>query len=167
MANEPMEVCGRHARSTGEPCQNRAGKGTDHLGTGACKFHGGNAKTTHGRFSKVKRQKLAELIDQYMHDPDPLDVLPEVATLRALIADKLESEDAPKAAEIAYLLEALSKAVKRVRDADSTNHIPRGDFLRVTQEMGRVVDEVMHDVGVPLEEKAARIRELWLEIRVR
>lgn len=34
-------ICGATAKSTGEPCQLPAGFGTDHVGTGRCKYHGG------------------------------------------------------------------------------------------------------------------------------
>ncbi len=44
MGNEKQphnNICGAKAKSTGEPCQLRAGFGTDHVGVGRCKFHGG------------------------------------------------------------------------------------------------------------------------------
>jgi len=34
-------ICGATAKSTGEPCKLAAGYGTDHLGEGRCKYHGG------------------------------------------------------------------------------------------------------------------------------
>lgn len=39
----PEGKCGAHAKSTGEPCKKTAGMGTNHLGTGRCKFHGGSS----------------------------------------------------------------------------------------------------------------------------
>ncbi|MFP4017191.1 MAG: HGGxSTG domain-containing protein [Halanaerobiales bacterium] len=36
--------CGAKAKSTGEPCKLPAGYGTDHLGEGRCKYHGGKSK---------------------------------------------------------------------------------------------------------------------------
>ena len=44
MANEKQpqrNICGAKAKSTGEPCKLAAGYGTDHLGEGRCKYHGG------------------------------------------------------------------------------------------------------------------------------
>ncbi len=38
------KICGAKAKSTGEPCKLVAGYGTDHLGEGRCKFHGGASK---------------------------------------------------------------------------------------------------------------------------
>ena len=38
-----MNICGAKTRG-GTPCKLRAGQGTDHFGTGRCKFHGGASK---------------------------------------------------------------------------------------------------------------------------
>lgn len=35
---KPVKVCGR-AKTSGEPCTQEAGKGTDHVGEGACRWH--------------------------------------------------------------------------------------------------------------------------------
>lgn len=35
--------CTANSKRTKEPCQKRAGWGTDHLGAGLCRFHGGNS----------------------------------------------------------------------------------------------------------------------------
>ena len=35
-------VCGARSRQTGDPCQHKAGWGTDHYGYGTCKLHGGS-----------------------------------------------------------------------------------------------------------------------------
>src|SRR5690554_6337356 len=34
-------ICGARAKQTGQPCKQKAGWGTDHVGTGRCKLHGG------------------------------------------------------------------------------------------------------------------------------
>lgn len=87
-------VCGS-PRSKGKEgtCQRPAGWGTDHVGDGRCKLHGGKSKITHGRYSKITRPRLKELIAQFEGDPDPLNLLPEVILLRALIQDYVERYD--------------------------------------------------------------------------
>lgn len=53
-------VCGAKTRA-GSPCQQRAGWGTDHVGEGRCKLHGGNAGApkgsqnakTHGGYARI------------------------------------------------------------------------------------------------------------------
>jgi hypothetical protein len=44
---QQSEQCGATTRD-GEPCQRRAGWGTDHVGEGRCKQHGGNAGAPEG-----------------------------------------------------------------------------------------------------------------------
>lgn len=94
--------CGATARSTGKPCQRPAGWGTDHPGQGRCKLHGGKSPIKHGRYSKITRPRLRELLDQYENDPAPLDLLPEVKLLRALLTDFVERYDAITEATLAW-----------------------------------------------------------------
>lgn len=67
-------VCGAHKRQTDGRCTRPAGWGTDHLGYGECKFHGGST-----RAGRVKAAKLAGRIEaQTMGAPmdiDPYDAL--------------------------------------------------------------------------------------------
>jgi hypothetical protein len=66
-------------------CRRPAGWGTDHVGQGRCKLHGGCVPVKHGRYSKIIRptiqRRLAEL---EALEQDPLDLLPELNLLRAL-----------------------------------------------------------------------------------
>lgn len=82
--NKAHDLCGATNRN-GEPCQLKAGWGTDHLGVGRCKFHGGastgpkdatgnkNARK-HGAYEKVLRDQLddneKELFDGVSDDYD-------------------------------------------------------------------------------------------------
>lgn len=86
-------VCGAKTRSRVGHCQNPAGAGTNHLGEGRCKFHGGNAPVKHGRYSKIKRPEVKQLIDEFEKDPEPLNLLPEVLLLRALLHDYVDRHD--------------------------------------------------------------------------
>lgn len=58
-------------------------------------MHGGNAgrPITHGRYSKIHRPRIKELLAQHEADPDPLNLLPELALLRSLIEDYVERYD--------------------------------------------------------------------------
>lgn len=84
--------CGAKNRQ-GKPCQQAAGWGTDHPGKGRCKLHGGASRVKHGRYSTIQRPRIRELLDQYENDPAPLDLLPEVKLLRALLTDFVERYD--------------------------------------------------------------------------
>lgn len=54
-----MEATCRGTNRRGAPCGNPAGKGTDHLGTGNCKHHGGS--TPNGRASALNEQARVTL----------------------------------------------------------------------------------------------------------
>lgn len=95
-------VCGAKKRQGEGDCTRPAGWGTDHVGQGRCKLHGGSNPIKHGRYSKVTRPRIAELLRQFEDDPDPLDLLPEVQLLRALIIDFIERYDEYVAALLAW-----------------------------------------------------------------
>jgi len=84
-----MTMCGAKTRS-GTPCKQKAGWGTDHVGEGKCKLHGGASHgrpIIHGRYAKVFQGKLREKFIQSYDDPNPLDLLPELAVQRTLLAE--------------------------------------------------------------------------------
>lgn len=66
-------LCGATNRE-GKPCSNRAGKGTDHVGVGRCRSHGGS--TPSGRAHGARLKALAELGPMGGEvDVNPLDAL--------------------------------------------------------------------------------------------
>lgn len=81
--------CGAKKRD-GKPCQHWAGFRTDHFGEGRCYMHGGRTPVKTGRYSSIKRPRIKELLEQYEHDPEPMNLLPEVKLLRALTTDFVE-----------------------------------------------------------------------------
>jgi hypothetical protein len=95
-------LCGRNKRQGEGTCTQPAGWGTYHPGVGACKFHGGNLPTKHGRYSGIKREALRELIEHHEADPDPLNIFPELAAARALFQDFIERYDDWREAVVAW-----------------------------------------------------------------
>lgn len=93
--------CGARTRA-GEPCQNVAGFRTDHVGEGKCYLHGGRTPIRHGRYSGVRHVRLSDLTTEFENDPDPLDILPELAAARALFVDFIERYDVNTAALLAW-----------------------------------------------------------------
>lgn len=84
---EPNFYCRGWNAKREKYCGARAGRGTDHKGVGRCKNHGGANPVKHRRYSKIEAPKIRELIDELEADPDPLNVLPDLATARALFVD--------------------------------------------------------------------------------
>jgi hypothetical protein len=85
-----IPICGALSRSTKQPCRNMAGKGTDHVGQGRCKYHGGATPIKHGAYSKVARHKLRQLMDEITRRGDVLELHSEAVLLKALLADNLQ-----------------------------------------------------------------------------
>lgn len=88
--------CGAQLRGRpGVYCRKPAGWGTQHAGSGRCKLHGGSGGRPPiiGRYSRIKRPRIRELLEGFQGEADPLDLLPEVSLLRALIVDFVERYD--------------------------------------------------------------------------
>lgn len=85
--------CGAKTRRQGRTCANIAGLRTNHLGQGKCWLHGGASLIKHGRYSSINRERLRDLIANHEKDADPLNILPEIAALRALFQDYIERYD--------------------------------------------------------------------------
>lgn len=185
--------CGAWARSRGRPCREPAGKRTDHPGVGRCWRHGGATPVTHGKYSQAYRSSIGELYEKHRADPDPLNMLDELAMLRALteryiaryeefreqldewyrveVVEKTGSVPRPPRLldlnDARVLLTDVSKMVKRIEDIRAQNAISRPELMRLMTEMGRAVDHVLSSSNgaEPSEQKAA-IMERWSSIRL-
>lgn len=83
-------MCGAKKTTGPGTCTHPAGLRTNHYGEGKCWLHGGASRVTHGRYSKINHARLRELIKKYEDDPDPLNIMPELAMVRALLTDFIE-----------------------------------------------------------------------------
>ena len=146
--------CGAKKRQGQGTCTLHKGWGTDHVGQGKCKLHGGASPIKSGRYSTVRRISVRELAAKFENEPDPLDLLPELAQARALYQDYMDRCELPltdvnratfNAGNAAALLGEISRAAKRIEDVRAQNAISRRDFYRVMTEMGRIVDLVVKD----------------------
>lgn len=165
-------ICGaatrhNHDRNKGF-CQLPAGHQTDHPGQGRCKFHGGSVPRKHGRYSKIKSKPLQTLVEAHETDPEPLDLLPDLAVARALLEDAMNhlakgksSTHAVQVEIIRKLLSTIASIVSKIETIRSENAIARADFLRIMSEMGRVVETYVHDPEV-----LESIHGGWLAIRL-
>jgi hypothetical protein len=77
--------CGALSKSTGKPCQNVAGKGTDHVGQGRCGHHGGATPIKHGLYSKIRRGRLGRRMAEIQDRTDLLDLHQELAMLKVIL----------------------------------------------------------------------------------
>lgn len=110
-------VCGARNRSGGV-CANKAGKGTDHLNEGRCRYHGGNNQSPlaknwkHGRNAQLKTShpKLEEKLAELRQDHDVFNLEGEIMKMRGLAEIMLDEEELLSAAK---LLLDVSKIVER------------------------------------------------------
>lgn len=181
---EPNWFCRAWNTKRQKYCKARAGAKTDHPGVGRCTNHGGashSVSTTHGRYSRVQRVKLRDLIEELENDPDPLDLFPELATARALFIDWVDRYDEfTKALLLWYedqenggprkildiadgyrLLDNIRRVVATIEKISAENAISRPELLRVMTEMGRVVESVVQDEG-----QLEKIKGGWGGIRI-
>jgi len=91
-------------KDNGEPCKNKAGHGTAHVGQGCCKKHngGGGRPPTHGLYSQIKRPRIVELLAACDALDDPLDLTADLKMLRSLTVDWIERYDELVEAIIAW-----------------------------------------------------------------
>lgn len=97
------KFCGAKTRR-GTACSKVSGWRTPHPGQGRCYLHGGLTPIKHGRYSTISRPRIRDLIEQHEADADPLNILPEIAALRALFQEFIERYDEQTAALIAWHL---------------------------------------------------------------
>ncbi len=182
-------TCGAHVKSRpGGRCEQRAGWGTDHVGVGRCKLHGGATPIkSDGRCSEIYKQlpRLGERIAQFLEDPEPLNLMRDLATLRALLTDYIEryeeftdaliawhetfreEEGSPKPARVLDIASArkmvvdIARVVAIIEKQQERGAITMETFNRVVSQMGVTVANHVKD-----EATLRKIEAEWAEIRV-
>lgn len=69
----------------GHPCLRVAGHGTNHLGSGRCKYHGGSSPIRHGLYSKVVPNEMKASYLAALADQDPRSMREHLALLDGVI----------------------------------------------------------------------------------
>ncbi|USZ69410.1 hypothetical protein NGM10_06655 [Halorussus salilacus] len=98
------DICGATNRH-GEPCQQPAGWGTDHVGKGRCKLHGGNAGAPADNQNASKHGLNADLHHYYR------DLPPEQKEFIEKIAATIEDRVRENTGTVDYMDRVLSKQV--------------------------------------------------------
>lgn len=187
--------CGAKTRALDKHCcRYPAGFKTDHPGEGRCWLHGGKTPIKHGRYSKIKRREIRDLVGKFLLDPEPLNMLDDLAAMRALFVDFVQRYGAwreallawhdswkagengptaaPKPREIMDVADAhrilaeVTKVVERIERIKAANAISRSDLARVVTEMARSVERYVIDPAFTPEERIRGIRDAWLSIRL-
>jgi hypothetical protein len=154
-------VCGAKAKSTGQPCQ-RAG-----MANGRCMMHGGKAgrPPTHGRYSVKHRAALAASIAEFRSDPEPGNLLDELALMRALTQDVVDRfpDGMPLPIEcvqtISGFLSETSRLVERMAKIETQRTLAAGDAAYLLEVVAGVLVEFVpeHDRRRALESLRTRV----------
>lgn len=131
-----MDLCGAKLRKKDRKCRQRAGHGTDHVGQGKCRLHGGLTPIISGRYSSIKRPAWTERVERFKADPDPLNLLDEVALLRAFVEDLIERW------ESIYGVNGALLAWHESFNNPNADHVPKPRQMPDFSSLTSVVDKV-------------------------
>lgn len=172
-----MNKCEAKTRS-GTPCKQKAGWGTEHVGEGRCKLHGGNAgrPIIHGRYSVKHLESLQEKHIQFLNDPEAGNLLPELALLRALFQDFIDRFGEPLRLSIEHrghardMILDISKLVERIARIRNQTALTAAEIQLIYVKLGEIVVEYIPDdrlieffdklgaaLGIPIEAQALLI----------
>lgn len=123
-----MASCGARVKNKpGKLCQAAA------MPNGRCRVHGGMTPVKHGRYSVSHRKRLAESVAEFRADPEPGNLLDELALMRALTQDAIErfpdGEELPldAAQTLVGLLTETSRLVERIAKVESQRQLAASD----------------------------------------
>jgi hypothetical protein len=193
---DPAKHCGARSRSNNMlPCTLPKGWGTDHVGESKCKLHGGASKSpAGGRYSTVMRPALKASIERHDADPRPMDLIPEVSLLRALVEDYVGRYDVirdallawhmaiqagsvtpiiparlPDITEAGRLIERVARVADTIHRIQTEGSVSLDCFRRLMEAMGSDVARLVSKLDVPEEVKSkllADIEKDWSLIKV-
>jgi hypothetical protein len=143
-------------------CEQPSGFGTDHVGTGACKFHSSNGVAiTHGRSAVQTRSQLAARIDKYkiQDQADLLDLSTELSTMKAIFEEFIEGFAKPKDTNYGVHLERATKMISTImRLVDNISKIESRNAITASQVIylrAVVSDILMKYIIDPVDQKRA------------
>lgn len=155
----------RSPKQGGGPCNRYAGWGTDHPGQGTCRSHGGLTPVKHGRYSTITRPRLAELIARFEADPDPMNLLPEVVLLRALILDYIERYDAFTASLIAWHESYVDREkTPNPKPTQVVDILAAGNFIGQIAKVTERIQKQQQEGTVSLEAFNRYVEQLGVEL---
>lgn len=131
-------------KQKGMRCTNVSGYKTDHVGSGACAYHGGNntknPRITTGRYAASTKKKLAEQIDDYIElDRDELlDMTQQLAATRAIFDDFLGTYPEPDSDNYGLwfgrfqgIVGTLGTLVDKITKIDARNSLTAAQVLYI------------------------------------
>ena len=156
--------CIKTSKRTGKRCNANAMAGSDF-----CYHHGGKSLKgadhpgfKHGRYSKHAKNILADKIEIF-NDANPLDLLEELQTQRALLASFMDNQDdaillAPKMVDLMMgWLEQIGRQVERIERIRNNSALTAAEVMFL---QARLVDVVRKYIDEPADQEQF-IREVF------
>ena len=153
--------CGAKKRN-GDPCQNRAGYKTDHVGIGKCWLHGGLTPIKHGRYSKVMsvlaitNPNMTEVLERFQEKPDILMAAREVAAIALAKLQMFSEKDEDRSVD---LLSVCVNALDRLQSIESKT-MQMVPMQAVKDYMERCAIELQKELSPVEYEKVAGVLKL-------
>lgn len=154
------DVCNAVTKAGGY-CKLKAGYGTDHVGTGRCKFHGGASHgrpVTSGLYSRSYNLNLAEKTEEIRNNPETFHLSAELLTLKAVFGELLSilpdnphdwfsDEDLPKLRMLLNVSERIRKTFTAVLDAEikARAYLTMADVTSMMRQWGFIINDVCKD----------------------
>lgn len=158
------KTCGAKLKNGSGYCTQPAGWGTDHVGEGRCKLHGGStprgAASTHfvhgarSIYMKNVKHDIAHKVDAFL-DADPFDLSEELALMRGLLEDFVSRVDWPvkdeQRGQIAMLVDRIRKTVESINRIKNDSALTAAE---ITYLATRAADVVARYIVDPTEQTA-------------
>jgi len=150
--------CGAKTRAGGgHPCGRMAGHGTNHLGMGRCKYHGGSTPIKHGLYSNVVPAAMRESYRAALENTDPNSMREHIALIDGVIlpgalkrgTKRPETPGVPDPLETQLrAIDTKSKILKRMSDIEDRDKIKmtESDLRLFVLEVVSVVSEYVDAV---------------------
>lgn len=144
-------------------CYRRSGAGTGHVGYGRCSLHGGATPSVENRYAELNNPSIGEKTAKFLHDSQPLNLLPELAAGRAIFEDFIERHDEHQEALLGWYA-SFDESRRGLHDYPlyHVHAIVRGLHI-ARKELGEAVWELAPDELLPyLDEGVESFIEDWL-----
>lgn len=163
LAPPGTKPCGAKGKRSGEPCPNAPMTN----GSGKCYHHGGKAggPIKHGRYSVKHRASLARAVEDFRNDPEPGNLLDELALQRALTQDLIDRVPDGVAMPLEYVqalsgfLSETSRLVERIAKVEAQRQIAAGDAAYLLEAVADIITQFVpdHDRSRAIESLRARL----------
>jgi len=171
-------------------CKNLPGKGTNHPGVGRCRFHAGCTPTMvqmHRYDTSHFSSRVQQLFEEFRNDPQPYNMLNELAMLRSVAVDYLERHafidkaltqwamqvemgrvegitrppKLPNILEIRKLINDIGAMIERMHRIEQRGLISIQSFKQAFEQVGMVLASEVND-----SELLNRIEKRLMKIRI-